>query len=225
MHRDARVLEAIERLACSAGWETRLCSTPTQLMAASFFAAPSCLVLDLVPGEDDALELLRRIARERPETPVILVAGVCDVPTAVRAIKAGAFDVVVTPCADGVLARALAAAFESSRTLLDRRERQHDLHERYGSLSPRERAVMALVVAGRLNKQVGAELGICEITVKAHRGKVMRKMGADSLPDLVTMATRLQLAIPSTGRSAPTPRHGASTSILPQRGATASLAA
>jgi FixJ family two-component response regulator len=129
--------------------------------------------------------------------PIIFISGYGDVPMTVRAMKAGAVEFLTKPLAGDVLVSAIQQAIERSRTALDREAARRELQDRHASLSPRERQVMALVVSGLLNKQVGGELGISEITVKAHRGQAMRKMKADSLPDLVTMAARLSL------RSAP----------------------
>jgi FixJ family two-component response regulator len=153
--------------------------------------APSCLVLDVdMPGLD-GLVLQRRLAVERPALPVVFLTGAGDIQTTVEAMKAGAVDFLLKPCAGEVLVRAVTTALERSREALERRAHDHALRDRYACLSPREREVLALVVAGNLNKQVGARLGISEITVKAHRGSVMRKMKARSLPDLVTMAADL----------------------------------
>jgi len=125
--------------------------------------------------------------------PIIFISGHGDVPMTVRAMKAGAVEFLTKPLAGDVLVGAIQQAIERSRSALDREAAMRELRDRHASLSPRERQVMALVVSGLLNKQVGGELGISEITVKAHRGQVMRKMKADSLPDLVTMAARLGL--------------------------------
>ena len=126
--------------------------------------------------------------------PIIIISADEDIPTTVQAMKAGAVDFLVKPCRHEFLLTAIRQSLERSRVLLDREMQLRDLRHRYSSLTPRERQVMALVVSGLLNKQVGGELGISELTVKAHRGQVMQKMKANSLADLVRMAARLQSA-------------------------------
>ena len=158
---------------------------------------PSCLVLDVsLPGLD-GLELQRKLA-DRVEIPIIFITGHGDVPMSVRAMKAGAVEFLTKPFAVDALLDAVRGAIERSRGALELEAEIRALSDDYESLTPREREVMALVVAGLLNKQVGGELGISEITVKAHRGQVMRKMKADSLPDLVSMAARLGLPVGTT---------------------------
>jgi FixJ family two-component response regulator len=153
---------------------------------------PCCLVLDVsLPGLN-GLELQQQLA-ERGEMPIVFITGYGDVPMSVRAMKAGAVEFLTKPFKDDVLIDAIRGAIERSRFALRRNEEMRGLRECYASLTPREREVMSLVCAGLLNKQVGGELGISEITVKAHRGQMMRKMRADSLPDLVTMAAKLGL--------------------------------
>jgi FixJ family two-component response regulator len=153
-------------------------------------AVPSCLVLEVGFPDTNALEMQQRLA-DRPEMPIIFVTGCGDVRTAVRAMKAGALEFLTKPLAGELLLEAMRHAIERSRAALARQAELDALRERYASLTCRERAVMALIVCGRLNKQAGAELGISEITVKAHRGRMMRKMGARSLPELVNMAAKL----------------------------------
>ena len=153
-------------------------------------------MLDVTLPGLNGLELQKRLS-ERTDMPIIFITGHGDVPMTVEAMKAGAVEFLTKPFRDDVLLNAVRGAIERSRDALRHDSEMQGLRERYASLTSREREVMVLVVSGLLNKQVGGELGISEITVKAHRGQVMRKMKADSLPDLVTMASRLGL------RSAP----------------------
>jgi FixJ family two-component response regulator len=151
-------------------------------------------VLDVSLPDLNGLDLQNRVAADRTDMPIIFITGYGDVPMSVRAMKAGAVEFLMKPFDDEVLLSAIRNAIERSRIALDREAEMRTLRDRQASLTPREREVMALVVSGLLNKQVGGELGISEITVKAHRGHMMRKMKADSLPDLVTMAARLRPA-------------------------------
>jgi FixJ family two-component response regulator len=187
---DASVRDSLERFAESAGWRVEAFASASAFLARPRAAAPGCLVIDVGLPDADGLEMQLRLA-DRPEMPVIFVTGCADVRTVVRAMKAGAVEFLTKPLAAELLLDAMRHAIERSRAALARQAELEALRERYTSLSCRERAVMALVVCGRLNKQCGAELGISEITVKAHRGKMMRKMGARSLPDLVNMAAKL----------------------------------
>src|SRR5205823_6950602 len=136
----------------------------------------------------------KRIASDRIDMPIIFITGHGDIPMSVQAMKAGAIEFLTKPFGDDVLLSAIRNAIERSQATLGREAEIRALRDGYASLTPRERQVMALVASGLLNKQVGGELNISEITVKAHRGQVMRKMKADSLADLVTMAARLRLA-------------------------------
>jgi FixJ family two-component response regulator len=154
----------------------------------------TCLVLDVTLPDLNGLDLQKRVALDRVDMPIIFITGYGDVPTTVQAMKAGAVEFLTKPFGDDVLLNAIRHAIERSRTALRGEAEIRALRDRYASLSRREREVMALVVSGLLNKQVGGELGISEITVKAHRGKVMRKMKAGSLADLVNMAATLRLA-------------------------------
>jgi FixJ family two-component response regulator len=156
--------------------------------------APSCLVLDVTLPDLNGLDLQTRLAADRADMPIIFITGYGDVPMSVKAMKAGAAEFLTKPFNDEVLLAAIRAAIARSQAARDQEEGSRTLRDRYATLSQRERQVMGLVVAGLLNKQVGGELGISEITVKAHRGQVMRKMSADSLADLVRMAGRLQTA-------------------------------
>jgi FixJ family two-component response regulator len=156
-------------------------------------SVPSCLVLDIsLPGLN-GLDLQKRVAVERHEMPIIFITGHGDIPITVRAMKAGAVEFLTKPFSDEILMNAIRNALLRSKALLDRSTEHRALKARYSSLTAREREVMALVVVGLPNKQVGGELGISEITVKAHRGSMMRKMKAESLAELVSIATRLRL--------------------------------
>jgi FixJ family two-component response regulator len=156
---------------------------------------PNCLVLDVSLPDLDGLEVQKRIGTERKEMPIIFITGHGDIPMSVQAMKGGAVEFLTKPLTADALISAIRGALERSRISLEAESERAALRSRHESLSRREREVMALVVRGRLNKQVGGELGISEITVKAHRGQVMRKMGAKSLPDLVNMADRLGIVI------------------------------
>ena len=195
---DISVRTSLGSLIDAAGWLPETFACAQAFLHRPRVAVPSCLVLDMSLPDLDGLELQKRIASDRTNMPIIFISGRRDVPMTVRAMKAGAVEFLTKPVAGDVLVGAIQEALDWSRTALDREAAMRELRERHASLSPRERQVMALVVSGLLNKQVGGELGISEITVKAHRGQVMRKMKADSLPDLVVMAARLDL------RAAPT---------------------
>ena len=189
---DVSVRESLEPLIKREGWQPELFASAQDFLTHARDAAPSCLVLDVnLPGLD-GLELQQKLA-DRVEIPIIFITGHGDVPMSVRAMKAGAVEFLTKPFAVDVLLDAVRSAIERSRGTLELQADTQALRDAYESLTPREREVMGLVVAGLLNKQVGGELGISEITVKAHRGQVMRKMNADSLPDLVSMAARLGL--------------------------------
>ena len=189
---DLSVRESLELLIKSAGWRPELFVSAQEFMDHLHPPGPCCLVLDVsLPGLS-GLELQKRLA-ERADMPIIFITGHGDVPMTVQAMKAGAVEFLTKPFKDDVLLDAIRSAIDDSRIALRVDSELRLLRTRYESLTPREREVMALVVSGRLNKQVGGELQISEITVKAHRGQVMRKMKADSLPELVTMAARLGL--------------------------------
>jgi len=190
---DVSVRESLELLIRCAGWQPETFASSQEFLARPRISVPSCLVLDVsLPGLN-GLDLQGRVAVERPDMPIIFITGYGDVPMTVRAMKAGAVEFLTKPFNHDVLLSAIRQAIERSRAALDREAEIRAIRECYASLTRRERQVMDLVVSGRLNKQVGGELGISEITVKAHRGKVMQKMMADSLPELVKMAARLRL--------------------------------
>ena len=188
---DVSVRSALESLIESAGWVPETFASAQDFLRRPRVAAPSCLVLDVSLPDINGLELQRRVATDRTDMPIIFISGYGDVPMTVRAMKAGAVEFLMKPFKDRVLLDAIRGAIERSLTALREESEAQVLRSRSASLTPREREVMALVVSGLLNKQVGGELGISEITVKAHRGQVMRKMKAESLPALVTMAWRL----------------------------------
>ena len=193
---DVSVRESLEVLIDNEGWQPRTFASAQEFLDSPRAVVPSCLLLDIsLPGLN-GLELQKRIAVERTDMPIIFITGYGDVPKTVQAMKAGAVEFLTKPFNDEVLLTGLQQALEKSRLALIRETEIQELRNRYASLTPREREVMALVVSGLLNKQVGGELGISEITVKAHRGQVMQKMKANSVADLVKMAARLQ---PSAG--------------------------
>lgn len=195
---DISVRESLELLIQSAGWQPELFGSAQEFLARPRLLAPNCLVLDVGLPDLNGLDLQKLVA-DRTDMPIIFITGYGDVPMTVRAMKAGAVEFLTKPFDNGVLLSAVRHAIERSQTALGLESEIRSLRDCYATLSRREQGVMALVVSGLLNKQVGGELGISEITVKAHRGKVMRKMKADSLADLVNMAARLRLAAAPKG--------------------------
>jgi FixJ family two-component response regulator len=191
---DISVRESLESLIRHAGWQPQTFASAEEFLSRPRALVPSCLVLDVTLPDLNGLDLQQRLASDRIDMPIIFITGHGDVPTTVRAMKAGAVEFFTKPYGDDVLLSAIQQAIESSHSALRREAQMRSIRDRYASLSHRERQVMGLVVRGLLNKQVGRELGISEITVKAHRGNVMRKMKADSFADLVNMAARLHLA-------------------------------
>jgi FixJ family two-component response regulator len=190
---DISVREALEALIRHEGWRCETFASAEAFLSRPRVSAPSCLVLDVSLPDLNGLDLQKRLAG-RNDMPIIFITGYGDVPMTVQAMKAGAVEFLMKPFSDEVLLTAIRHSIERSRAALDQEEATKALRDRYASLSRREQEVMALVVAGRLNKQVGFELGISEITVKAHRGRVMRKMEAASLADLVNMAAKLRVS-------------------------------
>jgi FixJ family two-component response regulator len=192
---DRSVRDSLKLLIESAGWRADTFASGEDFLSRARVQAPSCLVLDVNLPDLSGFDLQGLVA-DRSDMPIIFISGYGDVPMTVRAMRAGALEFLTKPFADDALLRAIQSALDRSRAQLANAARTRALRASYASLSRREQEVMALVVAGRMNKQVGGELGISEITVKAHRGKLMRKMEAGSLPELVKMAVRLCLTSP-----------------------------
>ena len=192
---DVSFREFRKRLIESAGWQLETFACAQAFLSRPRALVPSCVVLDVGLPDINGLDVQQRLA-DRSDLPIIFITGNADVAMTVRAMKAGAAEFLTKPVSNDVLLEAIGHAVERSRAALDQEAEMQMLRARYASLSFREREVMALVVAGRLNKQVGGELGISEITVKAHRGKMMRKMNARSLPELVKMAAKLGSRVP-----------------------------
>jgi FixJ family two-component response regulator len=192
---DISVRESLELLIRFQGWQAETFESAKEFLDRPRALVPSCLVLDVsLPGLN-GLELQRRVAVERTEMPIIFITGHGNVPISVEAMKAGAVEFLTKPFSTDVLLGAIRNALDRSRTALGDKAEMQTLRNCYSSLTPREQQVMALVVSGLLNKQVGGELGICENTVKYHRAQAMQKMKAESLADLVRMAARLGLTV------------------------------
>jgi len=191
---DFSVREALDSLIRQAGWRPELFASAQDFLAHPRVLVPSCLVLDVTLPGLNGLELQSLIAGDRRDMPIIFITGHADVPMSVKAMKAGAVEFLTKPVPEEVLVGAIEGAIARSRVALDREAELQSLRRRHSHLTPREREVMAMVVRGLLNKQVAGELGMVEMTVKAHRGQVMRKMNAASFADLVNMAAKLGLA-------------------------------
>lgn len=185
---DISVRESLELMIRFAGWQPRLFESAQDFLDAPRALVPSCLVLDINLPDLSGLDLQTALADERHNMPIIFITGYGDIPRTVRALKAGAVEFLTKPFNDDVILAAMADALQSSRVALEGEKNLRSLLEAYKTLTPREQEIMASVVSGRLNKLIAADLNISEITVKAHRGKVMRKMKARSLADLVKMA-------------------------------------
>ena len=196
---DPSVRASLESLIGGAGWHAETFATAQDFLARPRVQTPSCLVLDLSLPDLNGLELQRRVAVDRIDMPIIFITGYGSVPMTVKAMKAGAIEFLTKPFRSDVLLRSIRLAIERSHTALRHDAEVQALQDRYASLSGRERQVMMLVVRGKLNKQVGGELGISEITVKGHRGRMMQKMQAGSFANLVRLAARLGVAVTPKG--------------------------
>jgi FixJ family two-component response regulator len=191
---DVSVRESLELLILSAGWQPETFASAEDFLARSHSDGPSCLVLDVSLPDLNGLDLQKRIV-DRADMPIIFITGYGDVPTTVQAMKAGALEFLTKPLGDDVLHDAIRQAIERSRDSVAQAVELRALRDRHSSLTPRQQEIMVLVVSGLLNKQIAAELGISEITVKAHRGQVMRKMQVDSLAHLVRVAAALDVPL------------------------------
>jgi len=191
---DVSVRESLELLILSAGWQPETFASAEDFLGRSRIDGPSCLVLDVTLPNLNGLDLQKRIV-DRVDMPIIFITGYGDVPTAVKARKAGAVEFVAKPLGDDVLQNAIRQAIGRSRTALAHEAEVRALRDCHASLTPRERETMTFVVSGLLNKQIAVELGISEITVKAHRGQVMRKMQVASLAELVRVAAALDVPL------------------------------
>jgi FixJ family two-component response regulator len=196
---DVSLRDSLGFLIANAGWRAELFASASEFLASSRPPSPSCLVLDVGLPDLNGLELQQQIASDCAAMPIIFITGRGDIPMTVQAMKAGAVEFLAKPFTPAVLLHAIQSALERSRVCLEEEANLQALRDRHQALSRREREVMALVVRGLLNKQVAGELGISEITVKQHRGHMMRKMRARSLPELVTISARLGLVTAGKG--------------------------
>jgi FixJ family two-component response regulator len=188
---DASVRDAVKRLIASVGLRVETFGSTREFLAAKRPDVPACLVLDVRLPDVSGLELQRDLAALDFQIPIIFITGHADIPMTVRAMKAGAVEFLTKPFRGQELLDAVQEAIAKDRAAWSERAQMAELRGRYETLTPREKEVLKLVASGLLNKQVGAELGTSELTVKTHRGRVMEKMGADSLADLVRMSERL----------------------------------
>lgn len=196
---DVSVRESLELLIQNEGWKPMLFESAHEFLARLATIVPSCLILDINLPDLSGLDIQQRISDEKFSTPIVFITGYGDIPTSVRAMKAGAAEFLTKPLDNEIVIQAIRDAVLRSEINLKREGAQRQLQERFDSLTKREREVMTLVVQGLMNKQVGFELDISEITVKAHRGRVMEKMNATTFVDLVNMARRLGI---NTGQEA-----------------------
>ena len=191
---DRSIRDSLSNLIRSMGLNVQTFASAQEFLTSRRPEAPSCLVLDVqLPGLS-GLDLQRELARDEVQIPIIFITGHGDIPMSVRAIKAGAVEFLTKPFRDQELLDAINAAIERSRAQRSEATLMDDLRQRFAALTPREREIMALVILGRMNKQIAGELGVSEVTVKVHRGQIMRKMRAKSLPELVRMGDVLRLA-------------------------------
>jgi FixJ family two-component response regulator len=199
---DPSVRESLELLVRAAGWRAETFASAQEFLARPRSDVPSCLILDVTLPDLNGLELQERIAAERKDMPIIFLTSIADIAMTVRAMKRGALEFLTKPFDAEALLIGIQHAIKRSEAALGRENQLHALRRGYGLLTQREREVMKLVVSGLPNKQVGGELGISEITVKAHRGSVMRKMKAESFANLINMAVRLRVTRSTVANSA-----------------------
>ena len=193
---DEGMRQSLKNLIGSVGLQVKVFASAQEFLRSKLTDVPGCLVLDVrLPGLS-GLDLQKRMVEADMEIPIIFITGHGDIPMTVRAMKAGAVEFLTKPFREQDLLDAIQQALERDRTAREQRGKIEELRRRFDSLTPRERAVMGLVVAGLLNKQIAGELGTSETTVKIHRHQVMEKMGAGSLAELVRMADRLKLPTP-----------------------------
>jgi FixJ family two-component response regulator len=190
---DPGVRDSLGKLLRSAGFQVSLFGSVSDFLAADRPVGPACLVLDVqLPGQT-GLQLQRQLARAKRQLPIIFITGHGDIPMSVQAMKGSAIEFLTKPFREEDLLEAIQIGHNRDRTQLEQERTMAELKVRFETLTPREREIMAFVVTGRVNKQIAADFGVSEITVKVHRGQVMRKMRASSLPDLTRMADQLQL--------------------------------
>ena len=197
---DVAFCVALSRLIRAAGYRVQTFGAATELLESDHLKDAHCLVLDVHLPDLTGLELQQRIAELQIDLPIVFITGRGDIPMSVRAMKAGALEFLQKPFDDEALIEAIRQGIDRSQSTRSAAEQRAGLQQRYQSLTPRERQVFALVVRGLLNKQIAGELGTAERTVKIHRGQVMRKMAAPSLPDLVRMAEQLSINLPEGAR-------------------------